>query len=271
VSCLDRLQDHHGHAPRHLGRTPPCDAVYRHYLTNVVSTICHSITTGPPAHVPHNVCIASISTTSPGTASVHARSRPSALLPGTSAFRGERCAATARPPPRGLLRDHASRLQPDGFHAEGRCDFPRGATAELMPSLPPRRLAPPPRQPDAAVVCFLSQRDTPADGASDPMLLECETSFYHPPPRAFGSVLVTFTPSAAVSDQASIPTARDETTNVIVGPAWPPFFEERLDRFVDGFWRGLSLPFLRPNLVQWCSQPHLWPPSVAAQGSPTAN
>jgi hypothetical protein len=146
-----------------------------------------------------------------------------------------------------------------------------GAAAGLTPSPPPRRFTPLPPQLDAAVVCFLGQRETPVVGAADPMLLEREVCFSVPPPRATRSSLDTSPPSAVAAVQASVPTAPDEPTNIdSVVPASPASSDGRLDRFVAAIKKGPDPPLLaaptRPT-----SRHHPWPLSAAAQDLPTTN
>jgi hypothetical protein len=130
-SCLAGLRDPHGCGPRHLIRTPLLGAASRHSSTGAASTACRTVTVGPPARVPRGVYAASTSTTSPGIASVCARRRLAALLPGLFTFRGASCAAVSRPPPRSCLA-----APPWRFPHRGEMGLPGGAP--LLGRHPPR-------------------------------------------------------------------------------------------------------------------------------------
>jgi hypothetical protein len=95
------------------------------------------------------------------------------------------------------------------------------------------------------VVCVMLQRDTPTDGASDPMLLKREVCFSVPPSRAAGSAVDAPPPSVGTTIQVSLLTVQVEPSigdNVV--SASPTSSEERLDCFLDTIQKKPASPLL---------------------------
>jgi hypothetical protein len=146
-----------------------------------------------------------------------------------------------------------------------------GAATGPTPSPPPSRSPPPPLQLDAAVVCFLLQRDTSMVGASDPMLLEWEICFSAPLPRATWSAPDTSPPSEVATVQAGAPTAQDEPIGDSIVPASPTSSEDRLDFFLDVIQKKPSSPLLTAPTRLLVPPTPCATPNATFQGSPTTS
>jgi hypothetical protein len=112
----------HSCAPRLLDRTLLRVVAFRHSLTDVASIVCPTITVGPPARDPRDVCAASSPTTSLGNSSGCVGHRPPALLSGLLTSRGTRGVIAARSSLQPCLAP-PTRRDP---HREKRC-LPSGA------------------------------------------------------------------------------------------------------------------------------------------------
>jgi hypothetical protein len=123
---------------------------------------------------------------------------------------------------------------------------------------------------DVAVVCFLWQRETPVDGAADPMLLEQEVCFSVPPPRASGRrwTLPHHRQRLWFRREYRRPQMSQPTVTAPCPPRLLPPKGASTALWMR-FRRDQTLLFSRPQPVRRCSRYLPWPPSAAAQDSTT--